>query len=912
MFLSSHIIYPARLPGGMVTFLFTDMESSTRRWQEYPERMPEALRRHNALLRAAIEAHKGYLFKQVGDSVYAAFENPIDALRAALEAQQALSSQDWSAIGGLRVRMAVHTGTAEFQDGDYFGVTLSRADRILDMGSGGQVLVSQVAYTLVKDYLPEGAGLQDLGLHSLPDLDEPERIYALRHPSLPTDSPALRSQSVPPNNLPVPLTSFIGRERPMADITRLLTRTRLLTLTGFGGCGKTRLALQVASELLTEYPDGVWLVEVAALSDPALLSQAVASALVLHEEPGRSVLDTVTAHLQSRTLLLLLDNCEHLLSSCAILAHSLLKACPNLRILATSREGMGLIGELTYPVPFLSLPDLRHLPPMLLLSRYEAVRLFVERAIFRQPGFTLTAQNAPMVAQICSRLEGIPLAIELAAARLNVLSVEQIARFDDHIRLLVGGDPTGLPHHETLQATLDWSYNLLPEAERTLLQRLSVFAGGWTLEATEQVTAEQGRGEWGQVPSPLSPVTSHEVLDLLARLVSASLVIAEDQAGEKRYRMLETIRQYAYGHLESLGQAGLFRERHLDCFLALSEEAVSGVRGAEQAVWLNRLETEHVNMRAALTWCLESPNRVEAGLRIVGRTLVRFWEARGHFSEGRQWCMALLAHPEAQEPTQGRADVLNAAGLLAFRQGDYPAAQAQHEQNLALCQQLGYQAGIARSLNNLGMIHLDLEQYEQARSLFEQALLLNRERDVPAAQASNLASLGIIAQRQGNLEEARRFQEEARRLHESIGNKGGLIVALINLAVTVLMQGDVECTHALLVESLALSRETGEHWTVPYALSNLAELALQQGRPERAVRLYGAEEVLREAIGLNLSPRDRQECERGVAVVRSALGEERVASFWAEGRAMTSEQAIVYALEDSLPERETDASSPQE
>jgi class 3 adenylate cyclase len=482
------------LPTGTVTFLFTDIEGSTRLWEQHPEAMEAALARHDALAATVIQQHDGILVKHrgEGDSLFAVFARAADAVTGAAMLQQVLNAEPWPAETPLRVRMALHTGDAALRERDYFGAAVNRCARLRAVAHGGQLLLSAATQELVRDSLPEGVSFRDLGEHRLRDLARPERVFQLLHPDLPADFPPLTSLNTLPNNLPQQVTSFIGREKEMAAVRRLLDTTRLLTLTGSGGTGKTRLTLQVAAELLEGDGDGVWLVELAPLAEPSLVPQAVATALGVREEPGRPLSQTLVGFLKPKRLLLLLDNCEHLLSACAELAGLLLRSCPGVQILATSREGLNIPGETTYRLPSLSLPDPRQLPTSVeSLSQYEAVRLFIDRAAAAVPSFAVTHQNAPAVAQLCVRLDGIPLAIELAAARVKALSVEQInGRITDMFRLLTGGSRTALPRQQTLRAAIDWSYDLLSEKEKILLRRLSVFAGGWTLEAAEQVCAD--------------------------------------------------------------------------------------------------------------------------------------------------------------------------------------------------------------------------------------------------------------------------------------------------------------------------------------------------------------------------------------------------------------------------------------
>lgn len=627
-------------PTGTVTFLFTDIEGSTKLWEAYPEAMRQALARHDILLRQAIEDNNGYVFKTIGDAFCAAFATAPDALNAALAAQIALAAEVWPQTLILRVRMTLHTGAAELRDNDYFGQPLNRVARLLGAGHGGQTLLSDVAHDLTRDTLPPFASLKSLGEHRLRDLGRPEPVFQLLYPGLPSEFAPLKSLDNPdlPNNLPQQVTSFIGREKEIEAVETLLDKTRLLTLTGSGGCGKTRMALQVAADVLENYPDGVWLVELASLADPALVPQTIAQALSITEEPGKPLAQTLPQALKTRRLLIVLDNCEHVLDACARLVDTLIRACPTLKVLASSREGLGIAGETVYRIPSLSLPDLKHTATPSSLSMYEAVRLFVDRAVAALPAFVVTNQNAPALASLCHRLDGIPLAIELAAARARSLSVEEINnKLDNRFRLLTGGSRTALPRQQTLRALIDWSYDLLNGQERTLLCRLSVFAGGWTLAAAEQIGAGSSATAKG--------IEDWEALDLLTSLADKSLVLVQTQGEATRYHLLETVRQYARDRLTESGESLTVRARHSDCFLTLAEEVRSKLRGSEQGQWLDVLEEEHDNLRQALTWYgedLEDAEAEEKGLRL-GVALQRFWGVRGHLSEGRERLGALLA-----------------------------------------------------------------------------------------------------------------------------------------------------------------------------------------------------------------------------------------------------------------------------
>ncbi|HEV2235327.1 MAG TPA: adenylate/guanylate cyclase domain-containing protein, partial [Ktedonobacterales bacterium] len=595
--------------------LFTDIEGSTRLLQQQGSARYAALRaEHQALLRAAAVAHGGHEVDSQGDSFFVAFATAEDALLAAAAAQRALAAHPWPVEAVVRVRMGLHTGAPQLDGDRYVGLDVHRAARIAAAGHGGQVLLSEATGALVASMLPEGIALRELGRHRLKDMPQPERIFQVLMPELPADFPPLNVLDGHRHNLPVQLTSFIGRERELAELRPLLRESRLLTLTGPGGTGKTRLSLWLAADALESFADGAWLVEMAPLADPALVPHTVAAALGAREQPGRAMLDVVLDFLRAKSLLLVLDNCEHLIAACAQLAETLLRAAPGVRILASSREALGVAGETTYRVPSLALPEPEEPRGLEALAANDCVRLFVIRAAAAQPAFHLTATNAPAVARIGRRLDGIPLAIELAAARTRVLPPEQIAaRLDDRFRLLSGGSRTALPRHQTLEALIEWSYLLLTEPEQVLLRRLSVFAGSWTVETAQDVCGE-GLGA--------------DVLETLAHLVEKSLVEPEAPNGraEGRFRLLETIRQYARDRLQESGEAALIRDRHLTCYIRFAEEAEPHLRRAEQMEWLERIEREHDNLRAALAWALESGTNDRA-LELAG-ALAYFWTLR--------------------------------------------------------------------------------------------------------------------------------------------------------------------------------------------------------------------------------------------------------------------------------------------
>ena len=617
----------------VTTFLFTDIEGSTRLWEQEPSRMPPALARHDALAQAAVGRHRGVVVKMIGDGMHAAFDDPLDAVLAILELQRALA--DPAATEGLplHIRAGLHAGVVERRDNDYFGTAVNRAARIMGSAHGGQVLVSGTVAGLVASRLPAAVALRDLGAVRLRDLAGAEHVFQLLHQELRADFPALRSLAATPNNLPQQMTTFVGREREIADLCALLGTARLLTLTGMGGLGKTRLALEVAVRALEDHADGVWFVELASLSDPARVPQAVASALGVSEEGARSVMDSLLQFVADRSLLVVLDNCEHLVGACAELATRLLQAGAGVRVLATSRENLHVRGETTYPVPALSVPEAGGEMAPEAMVHCDAVRLFVDRALAAQPLFRLTADNAAAVTEICRRLDGIPLALELAAARLRALSVEGIAtRLQDRFRLLVAGDRTALPRQKTLRALIDWSHDLLTEAERIVFRRLAVFAGGFNLEAAEAVV-------------PGSDVADGDVLDLLSQLVDKSLVAVAVDSG--RYRLLETVRQYAGECLAATGDGATLRARHRAHYVALAERARPELVGPHQAEWLARLDLDRENLLSAHAGCAGDPQAGATGLQLV-TALKQYFYRRGLLGLAQQVMAEALAHPGAQ------------------------------------------------------------------------------------------------------------------------------------------------------------------------------------------------------------------------------------------------------------------------
>ena len=551
---------------GAITMLFTDIEGSTGLWEKEGERMAAALAKHDALLRAAVEVKNGFIWKWTGDGIYAAFDDPLDALEATLAFQRSLD--DPVATNGIpiRVRCGLHSGTVERREKDYFGTPVNRAGQIMSAAHGGQVVLSRAVVDALGERLPAGVSLRDLGRVRLKDLTTPEHLYQVVHPDFRQEFPPLRSLEATPNNLPQQTTSFVGREREVAQSKERLGQTRLLTLLGMGGLGKTRLAMQVGADLMTAHPDGVWFVDLAPIVDPALVPSTTAQVLGVREEPGRTLTETLCAHLKPQKLILILDNCEHVVGACGQMVDALLRETPEVRVIATSREALRVQGEQTYPVYPLALPDRN--ASLETLARSEAVQLFMERARLQKPGFSLTERDAPAVAEICTRLEGIPLAMELAAARMRSLSVQDInTRLKDRFKLLTGGSRVALERQQTLRALVAWSYDLLQETEQRLLERLGVFAGGFEIEAAKEVCGTE-------------PLVPDNLPELLSSLVDKSLVMADDREGGSRYRMLETLRDYARDRLIQREELPATAIRHCNHYLRHGEGRQSGTAGA--------------------------------------------------------------------------------------------------------------------------------------------------------------------------------------------------------------------------------------------------------------------------------------------------------------------------------------------
>jgi predicted ATPase/class 3 adenylate cyclase len=879
----------ANLPTGTITFLFSDIEGSTRKWEQHPEAMRLALASHDRMLREAFQANGGYVFKTIGDAFCVAFDTAQQAVVAALHAQRALRAETWDGIGELKVRMTLHTGAAEHRDGDYFGQSLNRIARILSSAHGGQVLLSLPTQELVRDLLPAGVQLRALGEHRLRDLARPEHLFQLVTADLPSQFPALRSLESVPNNLPEQLNTFIGRERELAEVKRLLGSTRLLTLTGTGGTGKTRLSLQVAAELLEQFHDGVWFVEFATIDEGALVLETVAAALDLRQEAERSLTTTLTSFLRGKQLLLIFDNCEHVVAACARLAETLLRSCPQLRILSSSREPLSIAGETAWPLPPLSLPD--HWRDLTAgadaldrLSEYEAVRLFIDRATVARPAFKPTNENIATIAQICWRLDGIALAIELAAARIRVLTLQQIIeRLDDRFHLLTTGSRNAVPRQQTLRSLIDWSYDLLSDSERTLFRRLSVFARGRTLEAIEAVCACNKLESW-------------EIVDLLTQLVDKSLVYVEKTPEQgARYFMLESIWDYATEKLTESGEGETFRVRHLEYFLEQAEKIVPLLRGPQQKDWLERVEFEEINVRFALETSLEVPGQVVKGLRLA-TAAQRFVEVRGLFKQAREHFAKLLAHEDVAAHDAIRARALAAAGRLAWVADDMPATFALHTEALEVFQELGDTRGVAQALADLGYYAFDAADLPRAQELLDKAAALAGPLSDSRLTAHVQHIRGVLAAAAGDFSQALALDEESLALYRQLGDTWQSIIVAWSVGVNAAVLSRFEIARAHLIECLQVGLDLGNRWGVSYPLEALATLAVAERQYERAARLFGAGEAQRTRSGLVPQAADHPAMRAILAAAPDFAGP-NIEAARHEGRALGLDGAIALATE---------------
>jgi predicted ATPase/class 3 adenylate cyclase len=915
------------------TFLFTDLENSTPLWENHPTLMQELSSRHDFLMREAIETHRGRVVKTTGDGFHAVFDTATDGVAAALAGQLAIIGEPWPAETGLlHVRMGLHTGQSRLREGDYYGPEVNRAARVMGIGHGGQVLVSGTTAALLRGRLPDGAELIDLGLHRLKGLSDLEQVYQLVHSSLETEFPPLQFSVSIPHNLPTELTTFIGRTRELEEVKRLIESNRLLTLLGPGGTGKTRLMLQAASDLVERFPDGVWLVELAPLTNPELVTEKTAGVLGVRGHPDRSLVDSLAVYLRRKEILLLLDNAEHLIQTPAELAEHLLMLCPQLKILVTSREPLSIGGEATFQVPSLSLPA-EKVTTEAELEASEAVQLFLERARAVRPDFELATNNVPAVAEIVRQLDGIPLALELATARLRVMSAEQIAaRLNDRFRLLVGGRRTALPRQQTLRALIDWSWNLLEESEQVLLRRLSVFSGGWTLEDTQQVASDAQLDEFA-------------IIDNLEALVEKSLVATGSfPDGGDRFNLLETIRQYARERLVEAGEDEVLGDRHAAYFVGLIREAEAAHTQMETVLWIKRLVRETDNFRAAFNWLeIHDPMLF---LAAAGKLMLLGGQGFWSFSppQARRWLeRAIEIGRTAEVPEEERQErqiqlglALDALGSVGFVLGRYEEGAAAGAEAVSILRPLGESQPLAYALGIYAFNLSFLGRLDEAVEAGEEARKIARGLGDGVSLSSALGALGLATMLGGDIEKAQEYIKEAKALIEELD--GSLVGTRILVGEGYLhaLMGDLEGAEAIYREAeqrfrelvdptqtiitrselahilrgqgkweqaLPLYRETiqyfqdmGHESAVAHQLECFAYIAIVQEEPEKAARLLGAAQAIRERTNnpINL-PWEKADYDQAMKQLAEILGSADRDAAFGEGRSMTLDDAVVLA-----------------
>ncbi len=875
------------LPTGTVTFLFSDIEGSTHLVQRLGERWPALLEEHREIVRGAIAGGGGAEVGTEGDSFFAAFPTAGGALSAAAEAQRQLAAHDWPKEAPIRIRIGLHTGEANLAGSDYVGLDVHRAARIAAAGHGGQVLLSDTTRALVESILPEGVSTRDLGQRRLKDLSRPERIHQLVIDGLPSEFPPLKTLDATPNNLPIQLSSFLGRERELQEVEALLEKSRLLTLTGPGGTGKTRLSLQLGAREADRFPDGIFFIPLSLLKDPDLVPGTIAQELGLPDRGGLSPMAALIDHLRERRTLLILDNFEQVAEAAPRVAE-LLAASPGLAILATSRSVLRIYGEREYPVPPLATPDPRLHESPERLSQYESVALFIERAMAVKPDFHVTNENAPAVAEISSRLDGLPLAIELAAARINVLPPQaMLARLGDRLSLLSGGARDRPERQQTLRGAIDWSYDLLDEDERALFRRLAVFAGGARLDAIESFCPGD------ELKGP--------ILDGLGSLVEKSLlrqVAAGD--GEPRFLMLGTIREYALERLAESGRGEELRRAHARHFAALLEQAAPQLLGADKRRWLDWLEEDHDNLRAACDWSIETGDALMA-LNLIARAW-RFWQMRGYLLEGTDRARRALALPNVADFPVLRADALEAAGGLAWWRGDFLEAIANYEACLELRRGQGDHGAIAEAAYNLafplGGFAGDVADMPRAKVLIDEAMSEWQSIGDELGVAKAKWLKGTLAWSDKRFHDAKEVLDEALPVFRRLNETFMLGWSLFDLGLLSVYEHRDEDARESLSEALRIFSDSADVSGFTLVLDAFAALEASIGDLPRAARLSGAVAALERASGTGLNPANRILVGFDPAPLRT---NPETAGEWAAGEGMSPEQAVGYALAETSP-----------
>lgn len=903
----------------MVAFLFTDIEGSTQRWDRHRQAMDGAVKRHDSIVRDAIEGHSGYVFKTVGDAFCAAFASASDAVEAAIDVQRGLANEDFASVEGLRVRAGLHVGEASERDGDYFGPAVNRVARLMSIGHGGQVLLSGTMRGLTDARLPAGTSLVDFGLRRLKDLTEPEHVWQLTIDGLRTEFPPLASLDARPNNLPEQLTRLIGREADLKEIESLVAQHRLVTLLGSGGVGKTRLALQAAADLLDRNPDGVWFVDLARLTDPELVPSVVAQAIGMTQAQGRRVDEALLDWLKRKQLLLILDNCEHLVDAAARLADAIMRSCPDVRILATSRQALGIDGEVVYRLPSLAVP--LNAPRMRAseLLQFGAIDLFVERASAADTRFSLTDDTAPIIADICARLDGIPLAIELAAARVKVLSIPNLAkRLDDRFKILTGGARTALPRQKTLTALIDWSYNLLTPQEQTLFARIAIFAGGFSLDAATAVCAGNGLDE-------------ADILDLLASLTDKSLVVADTTGESERYRLLESTRAYAIGKIAEADESERLARSHAEYFRDRAQTADETYASSATWAWLVREETELDNYRAALEWSLTGEKDVPLGAAIAG-SRDRVWTLGGLSVEGRYWigraqagldesaypreaarlwlALAMFSHAKPKRDHAARALALYesqgdrrmsawalfyvAFGL--FQMGQIDEADRECGRSLSAMREFGDRRGVAACLNLRGLAYRSPgKDVAQASKVFAEAIDIHKSMGDEIGTGTVIGNLAELEFLGGNTEQALALVREALEINKR--GKDAVILALghTNIAAYSIALGDLNQARSAAREGLKWALQGQHVLGIAVVLQHFALIGALCNNVDTSARLVGHVNARFQALGYGREYTEQWCYDKLMDTLREHLSEAEIEMRAAEGAMWTEDRAVQEA-----------------
>ena len=915
---------PVPLPTGTVTFLFTDIEGSAQRWEQHRDAMSAAAARHEHLLTAAMRQHGGYVFKSVGDAFCVAFARANDAIAAALDAQRELSTADFSDVNGLRIRMALHSGVADERENDYFGPTVNRVARLMSIGHGGQVLISSAVQRLVGANLPGGASLIDLGLRRLKDLSQPEHVWQLDAQGLPSDFPPLNSLEERPNNLPLQLTPLIGREHDLVDAKALLDKHRLVTITGSGGVGKTRVALQLGADLIDHFRDGVWFADLAPITDPELVPSVVASAMGMRQAGGRALDESISEWLRSKQLLLIIDNCEHLLDSTAQLVDSIHRNAPSVCVIATSRQPLGITGEVAHRLPSLAVPEMSAGLRAEEAMRYGAIAVFVDRATVVGTSFVLTDDNSPIVADICRHLDGIPLAIELAAARVKVLSISNLAqRLSERFKILTTASRSAVPRQKTLAALIDWSYNLLAPEEQALFRRIGIFAGGFSLDAITAMCCGEGVDEF-------------EGLDLLSSLADKSLVVADVTATKARYRLLESTRAYALEKLASAGERDRLARRQAEYFRDLAQAAGTSFGKGSTLAWLARVELELDNYRSALEWTLTQGHDAVMGAEITGG-LGQFWFRGGLSFEGRYWIECAQSQLDVTEHPQLAARLLLSLSWLHSGKKTYETAQ----QAVKLYESAGDTPGAARTRHSIAQGLFQMGQLQEANEENLRALAALQACGDAWGSAASLDLQGAIAYNLGDIERGRTFKQQALDAFKTIGDELASSIVADNIAelefadgnaqeawrlvsqaieagsrqradvVTMGIRyansiayrvalGDLEGATISAREALHLARRSQFYLTSAWALQHFALVLTLRGDVRKAARLLGYVNARLKEQGREREATEKWSYDKLIAALEQHLSADETGSLAAEGAAWSEDQAVEEALKSIL------------